>query len=463
MCSGGGIGSRNRQLTGIYRGGSTPIREECTYQAGSGKDGGVEDPPMTDGDLRDLASRLIEFETVTGTEAAAQRWLADYLEAAGFDVYTWAGDPEMLAQHPSFPDDPAEIDTADRPSVGGVLECGEAEAGPTIVLNGHMDVVPVGEESWTSPPFEPTWLDDGDRLRGRGAADMKSALAACVFAARDVASDAIDLDGRIVVESVVDEEAGGIGAAQAALENPYPFDRDAAIVAEPTELVPVLATEGCLMKRLRVHGRSAHAATRWHGESVLPHFIKIYEALMDLEATRATAVTHPLYEAYDNPWPVNVGTVEAGSWASSVPATLTAEIRIGVAPGETVAEVETTVDRVLADIVADDPWLREHPPDFTRFSVQFEPATVERDAEIVTVLAGVLDERRHGASTPTGATYGADNRHFLAADIPTVVFGPGTIDQAHFPDETIVWEEVRQARSILAETAERFLRSAQDP
>lgn len=418
---------------------------------------------MTEGDFRDLASRLVEFETVTGDEAAAQHWFADYLEDAGFDVYTWEGDPERLADHPSFPDDPAEIDTADRPSVAGVLEIGDPSAGPTLVLNGHMDVVPVEEESWTSPPFEASWIDDGARLRGRGAADMKSALAACVFAARDVATDASDLDGRIVVESVVDEEAGGIGAAQAALENPYPFDRDAAIVAEPTELAPVLATEGCLMKRLRLHGRSAHAATRWRGESVLPHFIGIYEALMDLEATRAAEVDHPLYESYDNPWPVNVGTVEAGSWASSVPATLTAEIRIGVAPGETVAEVETAFEELLAGIVADDPWLREHSPEFSRFSVQFEPAEVDPDTDIVSTLEAVLADAGLDVGSPRGATYGADNRHYLAADIPTVVFGPGSIEQAHFPDETIEWDEVQDARSILAETAKRYLGGGCDP
>lgn len=412
---------------------------------------------MTDGDLRDLASRLIEFETVTGNETTAQRWLADYLDTAGFEVYTWEGDPGRLAQHPSFPEDPREIDTADRPSVGGVLELGEPDGGPTLVLNGHIDVVPADVESWTSAPFEATWLDDGCRLRGRGAADMKSALAACVFAARDVASNTTDLNGRIVVESVVDEEAGGIGAAQATLENPYPFDRDAVIVAEPTELTPVLATEGCLMKRLRVHGRSAHAATRWRGESVLPHFIRIYERLMEFEAMRGEEVSHPLYDTYDNPWPVNVGTVDAGSWASSVPATLTAEIRIGVAPGETVAQVETAVDEVLAGIVADDPWLREHPPNFDRFSVQFEPAEVDPEAVIVTTLDAVLEDAGLVESAPKGATYGADNRHFLAAGIPTVVFGPGTIEQAHFPDETIEWNEVRQARSILAATAERFL------
>jgi acetylornithine deacetylase len=413
---------------------------------------------MTDGELRNLTEQLLEFPSITGAEADAQSWLADYLADTGFEVYTWDGDADLLSTHPSFPDDPAEMETADRPSVAGVAEFGDPDAGPTLILNGHMDVVPVEEASWTSEPFTATWLDGEEQLRGRGAADMKASLAACIWAVKDVMERTEELDGRLVVESVVDEEAGGIGAAQAALRNPYPFGRDAALVAEPTELSPVLAVEGCLMKRLRVAGRSAHAATRWRGESVLPHFIQLYKGLLELEEERAEQVTHPLYADFENPWPVNVGTVEAGSWASSVPASLTAGIRIGVAPGESVAQVERIFDERLAACVADNDWLNEHPPDFERFSVQFEPAEVDESERIVTTLQAAINDASRGTTEPRGATYGADNRHYLGAGIPTVVFGPGTIEQAHFPDETIVWDEVRAARRILADTAERFLR-----
>lgn len=415
---------------------------------------------MTDAELRELTGHLLEFPSITGAEAEAQAWLADYLADAGFDVYRWDGDPDLLSTHPSFPDDPGEIETIGRPNVAGVAEFGDPDAGPTLVLNGHIDVVPVEEESWTSDPFSATWVDGDERLRARGAVDMKASLAACIWAIKDVMDRDANLDGRLVVESVVDEEAGGIGAAQAAMQNPYPFERDAAVVAEPTELAPVLATEGCLMKRLRVTGRSAHAATRWRGESVLPHFIRLYEGLSDLEEERADEVTHPLYDEFENPWPVNVGTVEAGSWASSVPAVLTAGIRIGVAPGESVAEVEELFDERLATWVADDDWLSQHPPEFERFSVQFEPAEVPETEQIVKTLQAAIADVPLGTTEPRGATYGADNRHYLAAGIPTVVFGPGTINQAHFPDETIVWDEVRAARQILAETAERFLRTA---
>lgn len=415
----------------------------------------------SDGDLRAFVESLLRFETVTGAETDAQAWVETRLDDLGFETYAWTGDADRLAAHPSFPDDPAAIDVADRPSVGGVLEFGDPDAGPTIVLNGHVDVVPVTEQSWTSPPFEPTWLGDGDRLRARGAADMKSSLGALVFAALDVRdrvrTGESDLDGRVVVESVVDEEAGGVGAAMAAIENPYPFDRDGAVVGEPTELRPVTATEGCLMKRLSVTGRSAHAATRWEGESVLPHFFAIYELLMALESERATQIEHPLYERFENPWPVNVGRVSAGSWASSVPASLTAEVRIGVAPGEAVAGVEAAFDDRLETVVADDPWLREHPPSFERFSVQFEPGVVDADAPIVGAVQAALRDHGYRDTAPIGATYGADNRHYIDAGIPTVVFGPGSIEQAHFPDESIEWAAVEAARSIVGDAVETYL------
>ncbi|MEA5387922.1 M20/M25/M40 family metallo-hydrolase [Haloarculaceae archaeon H-GB11] len=286
---------------------------------------------------------------------------------------------------------------------------------------------------------------------------MKCGLAAAVFAARHLADQDPDLDGRVVVECVAGEEDGGIGAAAATLSNPYPFDRDAAIVAEPTQLRPVVATAGSLMMRLRLAGRSAHAATRWRGESVLPHFERIRAGFADLERERTERTDHPLYEEYPVPWPVNVGTVRAGSWASSVPAALEAEVRIGIGLDETADDVEAIFRDRLDDVVADSEWLREHPPEFERFSVQFEPAETDLDEPVVTAVRDVLADHDRDDS-PRGATYGADSRHFVAAGIPTVLFGPGTVEEAHYPDERIHWPDVEEGASLLADAAEAYLR-----
>ncbi|WP_435118499.1 M20/M25/M40 family metallo-hydrolase [Halolamina sp. C58] len=415
-------------------------------------------------EMRTFAERLIEFPTVGGGEAEAAAWTRARLDDLGFETYEWEADAEELAQHSSFPDDPDLIDTENRPSVAGVLEFGDPDAGPTLILNGHLDVVPADEDAWSSPPFEPVWgeTDDGEEaLTARGAVDMKAPVAACVFAALDArerAEDA-DLQGRLVVEAVAGEEEGGIGAAAAALSNPYPFERDAAIVAEPTELRAITATEGTVMKRLEIQGRAAHAASRWRGEDVLPHFERIRAAFEDLEAERSESVTHPLYEEYPVPWPIVIGTVEAGNWASSVPSSLTAEMRFGVAPGESVDEVEQQYEEALQAVVDADDWLAEHPPSFERFSIQFEPAETDPDEPIVRTLREAMLDTGLPDTDPRGATYGADSRHYVAAGIPTVVFGPGSIEQAHFPDETIEWADVEQARETIAATAVQFLQS----
>jgi len=403
--------------------------------------------------VREFASDFVSFASTDGAEAPVSSWFSSRLAELGFETYEWEVDAESLAGHRSFPDDPDAIPAADRRSVGGVFEVGDPDAGPTLVLNGHLDVVPADEAVWSSQPFEARWR--GDELTARGAADMKSGLAACVFAALELRER--DVDGRVVVEGVVGEEAGGVGAATAALDNPYPFERDAAIIAEPTALTPVVASEGSLMTRLRLTGRSAHAATPWRGESVLDHFEMVREAFADLAAEREETVTHPLYEAFPTKWPVVCGTVEAGEWASTVPASLTAEWRIGVAPGETVAEVEAEFEERLAAVVADDDWLAERLPEFERFSVQFEPSEVEPDEPVVRAVQSGMRANDLGETDPRGVTYGADARHYIEAGIPTVMFGPGSIEQAHFPDETIDFREVETAVDVLADAGEAFL------
>lgn len=407
-----------------------------------------------EGEMRSLVEDLIRVDTADGNEAPAQERVAAALEDHGFAVHTWTAAADRLATLSTFPAAEA-IDVADRPSVGGVIEFGDPDDGPTLVLNAHADVVPADPASWSGDPFEPRW--DGERLIGRGAADMKSQIVACLFAARHLADTAEDLDGRVVVESVAGEEEGGIGAAAAALDNPYPFERDAAIVTEPTDLRVVTATEGNVMKRLTVRGREAHAARKSRGVDVLPRFEAIRSAIEDLEAERTARVTHPLYERFDIPWPVVIGRVRAGDWASNVPGWLEADMRIGVAPHETLAEVEAAFEAAVESVVETDDWLRDHPPTFERFGIQFASAEIDPEEPVVRALQTTLGDHDIHPTAPTGETYAADARHYIRAGIPAVVFGPGRIEEAHFPDESIRWPDVLTAATVLRDTARTYL------
>ncbi|MFB6360019.1 MAG: M20/M25/M40 family metallo-hydrolase [Halobacteriales archaeon] len=404
--------------------------------------------------LEDLSEGLLRYESTDGEEGTANRWLQDRLAELGFRTVSWDPDPNVLREHPSFP--PVdELDLDDRPSVAGILEFGDPRQGHTLVLNGHVDVGPVEREHWSTDPFDPSWA--GDRLHARGAVDMKSQVAACIVGALTASESATDLDGRIVVESVAGEERGGFGAVTAAASNPYEFERDAAIVAEPTDERLVTATAGAAMVRLTIDGRSAHGARRWQGVDVLDHFEDLRAAIRDLESERAEQVTHPGYERFDLRWPTVIGRVEAGNWASNVPARLEADARLGVAPGETVAEVVEDYRDRLATAVQPSDWLREHPPSLQLVDVQFEPAEVSAEEPIVGCVQEAMTIAGLTETTPVGETYGADSRHYVDAGIPTVLFGPGRIEDAHFPNESIQWPAVERAVVVYAEAIKRFL------
>ena len=408
-------------------------------------------------EFEQFTEKLLRFESTSGKEKSAQEWFETRLNELGFDTYRWEADAESLSTISSFPG-PSEINAEDRPSVAGVLEFGDPERGPTLVLNGHVDVVPVDEGSWNTDPFEPHW--DGDTLTARGAADMKTNLALLVFVAKYLHDQYQDeLNGRLVVESVTGEEEGGLGAPAAALANPYPFERDAAIVTEPTNLQVVTATEGVLMKKLTVPGRSAHAATRWRGESALIHFEKIHRALRELEEERHERIEHALYN-YPVNWPMNIGKAETGDWVSNVPAKLTAQVRIGFAPGETLEAVEQEYEDRLASVVAESEWLSEHRPTFERRAIHFEPSEQDPDTAVVRAVQSALASHGLDDTEPVGKTYSSDSRFYIDAGIPTVIFGPGTIDQAHFPNESIHWPDVLTAADVLITACHDYLQSS---
>jgi acetylornithine deacetylase len=211
------------------------------------------------------------------------------------------------------------------------------------------------------------------------------------------------------------------------------------------------------MARITLQGRPAHAARRWEGESVFPYFEGVRRGLADLERERAERIQHPLYERFDIPWPIVIGRVQAGNWASNVAGSLDAELRMGVAPGESLAAAESVLRDSIARVAADEQWLRDHPPTVERFGVQFSSAEIDRKEPIVAAVQTALAKRGQAQTSPTGETYGSDARHYIRAGIPTVVYGPGRIEAAHFPDESIRWEDVLEAGATLRDAAIEFL------
>ncbi len=410
---------------------------------------------------------LVAIPSLDGEESAAQRRVAEWMRAEGFTTDAWEIDLAEVAAHPDFS---CEVERSE--ALGVVGRVGpelKGDGGRDLFLDGHIDVVPAGEpSSWTVDPWRGA-LRDG-RVYGRGACDMKGGLCAALFAAKALHDAQTPLLGRVLVTPVVGEEDGGLGTLATLLRG---HSADAAIVTEPTQLRIVTTGAGSLMFRLTVHGRSAHASVRAEGVSAIEKFVPLFAAIREVEAERcglrpgSTAVAgepdSPLYAAHQLPWPIEIGTLRAGEWASSVPERLVCEGRFGVAPGEDEATARRSLETAIAAAARDDEWLREHPPQVEWWGGRFLPAVTAPDDPLVTTLAEAAGAVLGETPSLEGVTYGSDMRLFVnVGRMPCVLFGPGDVRECHMPDESIPADDVVRAARALIVTAMRYCGVAAD-
>src|SRR6185503_10928012 len=167
----------------------------------------------------------------------------------------------------------------------------------SLIFNGHVDVVPAGDPAnWRYPPWQGAIVDD--RVYGRGAVDMKGGLCCALFAARALRDAGVRLKGKLIIESVIGEEDGGVGTLAAVLRG---YTADGAVIIEPTELCLAPAQAGALNFRVTIPGLAAHGCVREEGVSAIEMFIPIHAALMALERDRNAGAKDALYARYDLP------------------------------------------------------------------------------------------------------------------------------------------------------------------
>jgi acetylornithine deacetylase len=390
---------------------------------------------------------IVSIPSLGGEETPAQEWMAGRMRSLGMDVDVWEIDLATLANDPAFS---TEIQRTEALGVVGSLGKGR---GRTLILNGHVDVVPAGEpERWSVPPWEGT-VENG-RVYGRGAVDMKGGLCCALAAVGAIRSAGVELPGRVLIQSVIGEEDGGVGTLAAIRRG---HTGDGAVVLEPTQLVLAPAQAGALNFRVTIPGRAAHGALRAEGVSPLEKFIPVFQALQALESRRNARPIHPLFRDTPLPYPICVGTLRSGIWASSVPETLTFEGRLGVAVDEPPDEARRELAEALAEVARSDDWLRGHPPLLEWWGGQFHPAVTPVDHAIVSTIAGAHEAVTGHAPTLQGMPYGADMRLLVnEADTPTVLYGPGDVRTAHAPDEFVPIADLETAARVLALAILRF-------
>lgn len=369
-----------------------------------------------------LTAELIRRPSVTGAEKSVVELLANFLSDHGL---------------------PVRLDEAapDRPN----LTClWGADEGPTLLLTGHSDTVPIGN-GWTRDPFAGE-IDDG-RLYGRGSCDMKAGLAGMAIAMVALKRRMVRPRGRVSFAACVDEEESGIGTKAAIKAG---LEADWAVIGEPTELQTIRAAKGNCYFEVEVSGRAAHAGSPERGANA------IYGATRAIAAVEAHHAElqqrrHPLLGSPS----CSVGTIEGGMTVSAVPDSCRFWVDRRLLPDETgesaLAELSRALDRhaVMPAGTSHREYLRMEMP----------ALELGEGHSLIDALRRTARDCG-GPDLPVGGWSAACDGGYLMRDagIPTVLLGPGSIvHQAHRPDEYVPVDQLIIAARTYAGLAARLI------
>jgi succinyl-diaminopimelate desuccinylase len=352
-------------------------------------------------DERLLTERLITYDTSTsdGLRAAAG-FVKGWLESRDLRVrdHVHEGLPVVLAGAGAPPDSDA----------------------PTVVLHGHVDVVPAREGQ-----FEPRV--EGDRLYGRGAYDMKGALAAMMLAAREAAEQT---DVRVVFVCVPDEESDNLDSRSIdALIGGVLHDSDFAITGEPTDLHIGVEAKGVLAVRMQVHGTAAHGSTPWEGDNAILKAHDVYRRIETLPFARESS------DLFDRP-SINLARILGGDAFNKVPDECMVDVDIRYLPGQDTGDILAQI-RAIPDL--------EIIKVFTRV-----PAIVSRRNPYVLALREAVGIAVEGEALSIGRDGASDAVSFLEAGIPAVEFGPIGAGH-HGPEEWVSLASLARYRRALGD------------
>src|SRR3954452_13727049 len=386
-----------------------------------------------------LLERLVAAPTTLGHEESGQVLIAQAFADCGLEPVDVPLDAEALRAHPHH--SPFSWRVEGKRSVVATL--GGSGGGRSLILNGHVDVVPPAHaELWSSPPFEPR--REGDWLYGRGAGDMKAGLVAMTGAARALGRAGIRLAGDLQLQSVVEEECTGNGTLQCLIDA---HTGDACVLTEPHPDHLTVAQVGVLWFHVDVAGAPAHAArAATLGRNAIDAAYAILAELRALERELNAAPPAP-FDAFEHPINLNPGIVAGGDWPSTVAAGCTLSCRLALYQEERTQELRAHVEEAVA---------RASRGAFAA-TVRYdgfacEGSVVDADEPLVQVLSRAY-ARVHGEGPALEATTATtDARHFIRSGIPAVCFGPRA-ERIHGIDERVSLSSLVECARVLTHFA----------
>lgn len=319
----------------------------------------------------------------------------------------------------------------------------KGDSGRSIIFNGHVDNLPAeNEERWDSPPLKPVVVDG--KMHGIGICDMKSGLMASIMAVELLKDAGIRLPGDVKIVSVVDEEGGGNGSVNAALNGQR---ADAVVVCEPTNYELIAAHMGFVFFKVEVSGVAVHSGLKLSGVSAIEKAIKIIAAIDELEHKWLLKYKHPLLP----PPSSNVGVIYGGDAGSTIADYCCFKTCVHYLP------VQMTYDQVVQEYTdaiklccAGDEWLRQHMPNITIYQSggSFE---MDLNHEFVATFKSAYNSAMNEDVRIVGSPAGCDSRTWKnIAKCPTLQYGPGSLEQCHTVNEYVTVDQYLNAILIYA-------------
>lgn len=391
----------------------------------------------------DWLAKLVSFESTRGNEAACQAFLAGEFARRGWEVDSYTIDQVEIVGRPGY----SEVVDVDYSKAVQVVATRRVDQplGRSLILQGHIDVVPTGApELWARNPFEAHVADGW--MHGRGSGDMKCGVSAIVFAFDALERLGFKPASTVHIETVSEEECTGNGALST-LERGY--RADAALIPESTGHRLMRAELGSVWFRLRTLGQPGHvlASAKPGGHAILAAYAYI-EALQALTArVNQEALAHPHFGTIPDPVKLNPGKIRGGDWLGSVPSWCELECRLSVLPGHSLPEVRARVISAVNECAAR---LDAPIPVLTWIGFQadghvFEPGT---DAEAVLARAHGMIVGSPLESFAQTAT--SDTRFYdLYYGIPALCYG-GHARGMHSPGEAVDLASLKQTTEVIA-------------
>ncbi|MCT8138445.1 acetylornithine deacetylase [Anaerobacillus sp. CMMVII] len=396
-------------------------------------------------ELIELTKTLISFKTPAPparNTKEAQEFIADFLKEIDFDIDMWD----------VYPNDP---------NVVGTLKGTNSATHNSLIINGHIDVAEVSEdEAWNKSPFSP-YVKDG-AIIGRGAADMKAGLAGALFAVKLLREAGISFPGDLIFQSVIGEEVGEAGTLQCCQKG---YKADFAVVVDTSDL-HIQGQGGVITGWITIKSNQTfHDATRRNmihaggglfGASAIEKMMKIISGLQDLERHWAVTKSYPGFQPGTNT--INPAVIEGGRHAAFIADECRLWITVHFYPNETYEQVAKEIEDHVLRVAESDPWLKENAPFFTWGGTSmieergevFPSLEVDPSHQAVQLLAtshaNVSGKKAEIDVSPTVT----DGGWLGDAGIPTVIYGPGTLQYAHSVNEQVSIDQLLEFTKVLA-------------